>query len=42
MLGYPPEADQCPEEWMPTPKLSDYEAEALLEYLEEECTNPNR
>jgi hypothetical protein len=41
-MGYPPEADMYPEEWMPPPKLSDYEAEALLEYLEEECTSQNR
>jgi hypothetical protein len=41
-MSYPPEADQYPGEWMPTPKLSDYEAEALLEYLEEECTSQNR
>jgi hypothetical protein len=30
-MSYPPEADMVPE-WKPTPKLSDYEAEALLEY----------
>lgn len=39
-MSYPPEADMCPEEWIPATKLSDYEAEALLEYLEEECTSP--
>lgn len=35
-MSYPPEADMCPEEWIPTPKLSDYEAEALLEFMEEQ------
>lgn len=40
-MSYPPEADMYPEEWMPTRKLSDYEAEELLEYLEEECISPN-
>ena len=39
-MSYPPEVDMCPEEWTPAQKLSDYEADALLDFMEEECTNP--